>query len=177
LYKEKKLNIILAVLVTASFSIMPHAPSFSPFLAFCFLGHSIFQKKIFPIVACLFVINNYALYLAYDLPFFGPWLYFMLSGYLAVTWFGKVAKDKSLPPALIIFPASFIYWFWTNLGAFLNANVYEKTATGFMTCYIDALPLLNHSMLGDFCWLIIIKMILGELSFRRMGRIFYSRTS
>ncbi len=139
------MNYLLFILLTclAAFSrIAPHPPNFTPILSIalfcgiCFRSKFIFLVPLFSMLISDFFIGYHSVIL---------YVYISL---LIIFFMGKyLSKDKSLYSTLLLSVSSVIIFFIiSNFGVWVIG--YPKTFTGFMACYIAAIPFLSNSLIS-----------------------------
>jgi len=69
-----------------------------------------------------------------------------LAGMLARRWRG------ALPVVAAMLSCSLIFFLSTNFAVWAFGTLYPHTLQGLTTCFIAALPFLDHTVLGDLFW-------------------------
>lgn len=126
------------------------------------------------IIASL-TLSNFILSYMYHWPLFGIWALFMYSGFLGITLLSHYLKQLKSSALWLqvgwVMVCSVGYWLWTNFGVWLE-GWYGYSLQGFITCYMMALPYLNHALLGDVSWFLLCALLLSTyqlLSIFRRG--------
>ena len=133
-------------------------PNFAPVAALALFAGFVFQSWIYAAMVPVAVLAITNIYLGgYD-----DWLV-MLSVYACLilpTVFGKrfLQSDKNeiapvLPVIGFSFAGSLMFFFVTNYAAWLSPW-YPNTWSGFIECYVAALPFFRYTLMGDlfFCF-------------------------
>lgn len=78
--------------------------------------------------------------------------------FIAVLWMGRVLKTESFSSRIVFgsLAGSCLFYLVTNLGVFLQGDLYPPTATGFVECYIMALPFFRNMLIGDVSYTIVL---------------------
>ena len=99
---------------------------------------------------------------------------FTWSAYAATPLIGaivsKIKNAGTVKKALAIEGAGLlsllIFFLWTNLGVVLTTNMYEKSLSGLMASYINALPFLKPQLFSLVFGLPLVLMIVNFLQIR-----------
>jgi hypothetical protein len=156
--------------------ILPHPSCITPLNNFYLHAGSKLTKSMIILVTLLSTcFADIILSYFYNYPIFGLWSLFTYSGFLFVAFLGSKISKKSSCGKLIglLISASFIFWLWTNFGAWLFIPSYSKNLSGLITCYISALPFLENALLGDLFWALIIFVIVYVIPYLalKLGRL------
>ncbi len=112
----------------------------------------ILPANISPLGSFGFFSNNFFLYfltiVAFD--FFKGGFYsgflFTYAGFAGYWFLGKIAKTKT--QKIVLLPtASLLFFLVSNFGVWLSW--YPHTASGFLECYLLALPFYKNTLIGD----------------------------
>jgi len=138
-------NYLLFILLTffAAFSrFAPHPPNFTPILSIAlFCGISFRNKYIFLIPLFSMVISDF--FIGYH-----SVIMFVYVSLLIIFLMGKyLAKENSFNSMIILSLSSAIVFFIiSNFGVWIVG--YPKTISGFIACYIAALPFLLNTLIS-----------------------------
>lgn len=82
-----------------------------------------------------------------------------------------------LSSALASIGGSFIFFLISNLGVWLVGELYPMTVSGFVECYVMAIPFFVKSLLGDFVFgtVMLVAVSSAILRFRETLRLSYAR--
>jgi hypothetical protein len=155
--KFKKIKILefiialLFVLIGIGFRVIPHAPNFTPIAAIALFGGVYFSKKIAFVLplAAMFVSDIF-------LGFYEPKVMAAVYGsfFLCVVLGIWLKKNKNWSSILgSSFLTAFIFFFVTNFAVFAFTPWYAKTFSGFLQCYLMALPFFRNTLLGDIFYI------------------------
>lgn len=139
------MNYLLFILLTffAAFSrFAPHPPNFTPILSIAlFCGISFRNKYIFLIPLFSMVISDF--FIGYH-----SVIMFVYVSLLIIFLMGKyLAKENSFNSMIILSLSSAIVFFIiSNFGVWIVG--YPKTISGFIACYIAALPFLLNTLIS-----------------------------
>lgn len=136
---------ILIILAAAGIRLLPHPANFVPIGALALFGGSYLPKKYALTIP-------FAVMFASDM-FLGihstmPYVYgsFILISLVGISLKNRVNFTNVLLASL---SASVFFYLITNLGVFLSTNLYPKTATGLLECFMMAIPFFRNTLLGD----------------------------
>ena len=151
--------------------LIPHPPNITPMLALCLLSTRWFSPRL-ALLASLgtWISSDIALSLIYHYPMASWWSYFSVSGMAGVVLLGAFAASKSRSPTMwfvTLGVGSVSFWLWSNLGVWLYSGFYTHTVPGLQACYINALPFLGRSLVGDFIWGAVLYKVLEISSLER----------
>jgi len=138
--------------------LIPHVPNVTPLLGLSlFSGANLARWQAWLTLIITLAVSDIFLALIYGYPIFSFWSLFTYSGFIAVMFLGayggKVfSRWRSL---LYVTAASLGFWLWTNFGVWLTSNLYVKTLSGLMQCYVMALPFLRNEIIGDLVWSVV----------------------
>lgn len=153
---NSRLQYIIAfvLMFIASFSrLIPHPLNFAPIAAIALFGGVYFDKKFAIIVPLAsLVISDYFLGFYSEI----VWVYgsFALVGILGL-W---LKNHKTLPMiAGTTFLGSIIFFIVTNFGSWLMmSDVYSRSFSGIINCYIAAIPFFRNSLAGDLFYVTVL---------------------
>lgn len=146
---------------------LPHPPNFSPVLGAALFSGSVFASRrlafFIPLAALLisdFLLGYYDgiafVYGAYMLTVaLGVWIQASVNGRVVgqedARVVGQGARLRVVATlAAATLAASTVFFFLSNFGVWLFSGLYEKTWTGFVQCYMMALPFFHHTVISTF---------------------------
>ena len=146
------------VFLTALARLIPHAPNLAPVAALALLGGSFYKfpkSLIMPLGAM--AISDLIIG-------FSPWpitlsVYGSFTIIALVGTFLRQPKIWKLP--LTALSSSLLFYIITNFAVWLTSGMYQQTFQGLVYCYINALPFLKNTIIGDFAYTIIIFLVLN----------------
>mgnify|MGYP001559821266 FL=1 len=135
------------ILLGVVFRIIPHIPNFTPIAAMALFGGVYFSKKtafVLP-VSAMFISDIFLGF--YDLKIMAAvYLSFIFCVVLGF-WLKKNKKWHTILGSSLL--TAFIFFFITNFAVFAFTPWYAKTFSGFLQCYLMALPFFKNSLMGD----------------------------
>ena len=142
---KKLISPFLIIFLAVLMRLVPHIPNFAPISAMALFGGVYINKKhalIVPLLAML--VSDFFLGFHKGIPFvYGS---FLLIGLIGI-W---LREHKSLRNILAAtFFSSLLFFIITNFGVWLIGEIYPKTFSGLIQCYIFALPFFRNTILGD----------------------------
>ena len=131
--------------------LLPHLPNLAPVAASAlFVGTVLHRRALAPLVPlAVLAISDSVLgfdgwrlsvftYIASVIPALLP----MLSG--------RLRAPGMFAPVMIV--CSLLFFDITNFGVWAFSGMYPLTVDGLLTCYVAALPFLQHTIVGDLLW-------------------------
>lgn len=144
--------VVLGFIVTCR--VIPHIANFSPMICVALFAGSIFIRRIAVAVVMLgMLLSDMLLAQIFHYPMVGSWSLFTYSALLAIVALGlrsNIAQQRLTLGIVTVLGSNLGFWLWTNFGSWLTN--YRHTVDGFVTCYIAALPFLQHSTLSALVW-------------------------
>ncbi|MFA6454220.1 MAG: DUF6580 family putative transport protein [Microgenomates group bacterium] len=136
---------ILIIFTLVAIRLLPHPANFVPIGALALFGGSYLPKKYALTIpfAVMFVSD---MFLGFHSTM--PYIYgsFILISLIGITLKNRVNFTNVLLASL---SSSILFYLITNLGVFISTNLYPKTATGLLDCFIMAIPFFRNTLLGD----------------------------
>lgn len=157
---NKRILLITGLLLLAAISRMiPHPFNFAPIGAMSLFGAAYFSNKrlafILPLLAFFvsdLLVNN-ILYADYYSSFvlISPGFYWTYGAMIAIVVAGifilkKVNFKRVIGGAL---SASVLFFIISNFGVWISTPTYDLTLSGFIACYVAAIPFFHMTVLGD----------------------------
>ena len=139
--------LIFALLLIGSISrLVPHAPNFTAVTAMALFAGAYLkpQYALWLPALVLFVTDLFLGFHSTMVFVYGAMMIVGLFSYWGLSQ--KVEGVKVLGSSLV---GSLIFFVITNLGVFLVDGMYSKNLTGFVECYVMALPFLKNQLAGD----------------------------
>ena len=139
------MNSLLFILLTffAAFSrLAPHPPNFTPILSVAlFCGSSFRNKYIFLVPLFSMIISDF--FIGYH-----SVIMYVYISLLIIFLLGKyLAKENSFKSTIVLSLSSAVLFFIiSNFGVWIVG--YPKTISGFITCYVAALPFLLNTLIS-----------------------------
>ena len=139
------MNYLLFILLTffAAFSrLAPHPPNFTPILSIAlFCGISFRSKYIFLIPLFSMLISDY--FIGYH-----SVIMYVYISLLIIFFIGKyLIKENSFNSTMFLsLSSAIIFFIISNFGVWIVG--YPKTISGFVACYVAALPFLSNTLIS-----------------------------
>jgi hypothetical protein len=140
------LFVVLAILLR----LIPHVPNSVPVGALALLLGSTLPKKTAMIVTILtmlvtdYIIGFHSVIL---------WVY---GSYALITLLPKAQQKMKISHQFSYsIVASLMFYLVTNFGVWIATPMYEKTMSGLLASYWNALPFLRNTMLGDMLYTLV----------------------
>ena len=161
----KNSNIIFYVLLSVLSRLIPHPANMTAMTNLSlYAGARLGRRTALVMTVASLFLSNWYFSIIYHYAFFSITSFFMFSGFIGITLFGRHAiKDttlKNIFPTVLV--ASFGYWLWTNLGVWLQGS-YPMSLSGLMTCFVMALPFLKNALIGDVAWMLVVFGLLDKM--------------
>lgn len=141
--------------------LIPHIPN-STATMFCFFMLTQLLRPAATILTVLVmaVISDVLISYFFHYPAFGYWSFFTYTGWISVAVFSFVKPQLTLRNSLFfIFGCSLVFWIWTNLGVWLLSDLYAKTWSGLIVCYVAAIPFLQNELFADLVYVAALTII------------------
>jgi hypothetical protein len=162
-----KLAILTGIILTAALTrLLPHPMNFSPIAAMALFGGAYFGKRttalFIPLAALWFsdlVLNNTVYDSFYEgFTWITPSFYWSYGVFALLALTGTYFLQKPTATRVMgsSLGASFLFFFVSNFGVWLESGMYPKTATGLAACYAAGLPFLNNTIMGDLVYTSIL---------------------
>jgi hypothetical protein len=158
LWKDKK-NLLAVgwILFAVVARLIPHPPNVTPMNSMALFGGAKLPRALaLAITLGALVCSDVLLAWLHGHSVFGWWSLFTYSGFALLVLAGS--KLGSSPTGLrlggFLAGGSLFFWLWTNFGVWLSSahGMYPQTLAGLVQCYVQALPFLGYSLLGDLAW-------------------------
>ncbi len=137
----------IGVIILALFRILPHPPNFTPLMATALFGGRYFSNVklafIIPIVS-LFVGDIFIGFHSLMIPVYGSFIISILMGIFLKR------RSSLINIAGVTFFSSIQFFIITNFAVWLLLQTYPKNIQGLITCYVNSLPFLKNSLMGNF---------------------------
>lgn len=149
----------MAVILLACLSrLIPHPANMTALTALAVLGPSyVSRRQVLVGLMFILLISDSLLAWHYQSSVFGSWSLFSYSGFCLIALLAPRSRFIALPLS------SVFYWLWTNLGVWLSASLYPLTVSGFLSCYLAAIPFLRNALVGDLIWYAVLFLSVNTL--------------
>lgn len=130
--------------------LVPHVPNMAPVAAIALFSGAYLNRKMVPWVPLIIMILSDLVIGLHDVvPY--TWGAFVLVGFI-----GMWLKERKTPANILaatVFSA-LVFFVISNFGVWLAW--YPRTADGFVSCYINALPFLRNTMAGNLVFSLLL---------------------
>lgn len=165
--KAEFLIALVFILIGISLRFLPHPPNFSPVTAIALFGGVYFSRKIALIVPIIVLIISDIFIGYYELTLmasvYGSFLLVVGLGF----WLKKRKKWYNILGCTLF--GSLLFFIITNFAVWAFTPWYDKTISGFIQCYLMALPFFKNALLGN---LVFVPIFFGAYE---MARKLYQR--
>jgi hypothetical protein len=151
-----KRSIVLAGIVVAAAlaRLVPHPPNVTPIAAMALFGGACFANRkmayLLPLAAMLLsdLVLGCTRYGLWSLLAIQPVVYACI---LATTALGRLIQDRRSPWQVGAATLAGSLWFFavTNFAVWAAGQLYPRTGSGLVACYVAAIPFFRNSLLGD----------------------------
>ncbi|RAP31596.1 hypothetical protein DID78_00405 [Candidatus Marinamargulisbacteria bacterium SCGC AG-343-D04] len=143
--KKETLLILGLIILVSLFRFIPHPPNMTPVIAISILSVAYFNKKYLQwgLPLLIMVITDVFLGFHALIPFvYGAILLAGLGGHI-------LRKKYSFINSLgVSFLGSIIFFLVSNFGVWLVGDMYPKTMTGIISCYVAAIPFFHNTLIS-----------------------------
>ncbi|MFN5318514.1 MAG: DUF6580 family putative transport protein [Bacteroidia bacterium] len=180
--KPNLLLILGAVLVASVFRLIPHYPNFTPIAAIALMGGAFIGNRwisiLVPLLAML--VSDYLTLVFVNAGWTTPYEYFTSVGTLFIyasiiattilgRWNGRpqnenfISKSYSGKLAFNALAAAVIFFVMSNIGVWLNGDIFATNAEGLSATFIAALPYFGYNLTGNLVYAFLFFGILEVL--------------
>jgi hypothetical protein len=151
--KQNQIVIGTVLILAAAFSrLIPHPMNFAPITAIALFGGMYFDRRIAPVLPlAALIISDYFLGMYAGI----IWVY---SAFLLVTFLGMAVPRKRSVGLIAgsTLAGSVLFFVVTNFGVWASGSLYPMTMSGFVDCYIAAVPFFRNSLAGDLFYVTVL---------------------
>ena len=140
--KQKENLIILFILISVWFRLIPHLPNFTPVTSLALFSGLMLKRKWLSISIPLVAMMLSDLVLGFSS--ISIWVYL---GFVLVTTIGWFLNKMNIKSILL---SSLIFFIISNFGVWMLD--YSHTFEGLIMCYTLAIPFFGYSIIGDLFW-------------------------
>ena len=166
----KRLIAVTWIVFATTARLIPHVANLSPFNSLIMVMSSQYVRRTSVLMTLMtLLISDLCLALIKGYPVFGFWTLFTYSGFALVAVSAQWLKS----PRSLLMMCSYgvcmttLYWLWTNFGTWLSGQLYTHSWLGLVTCYVDAVPFLERSLLSVLIFLPICMTALHAVKGRQ----------
>lgn len=155
------LKVAIGVLIALSASrFIPHPPNFTSLLALSFYIPAVFGIRYIPVVV-------FALFFTDLIIGFHSTMLFTSGSIILIGLISKYFNKSIIFRIFGAFIGAVIFFFVSNFGVWLG-GAYGNDLSGFLTCYILAIPFFGFSVLSTLIFSVIIETLYKFLSLEKI---------
>ena len=151
--------IIIALVVVALSRLIPHMHNFTPIGAIAlFSGAYILSKRLsFLLPLGILLFSDILLELVHGTGFYRD-MVFVYGSFAVVVTIGYLLRGREQRQTIMVASlcSSLIFFFITNFGTWLMYDLYPKTGSGLLACYIAGIPFFKGTVMGDLFYSLIL---------------------
>jgi hypothetical protein len=146
---NKYILAIVMITIAAAMRLVPHAPNFTPIAAMALFGGAYFNDKR----------------LSYTVPFLAMFISDLVIGFHSLMWavylsfaiivaMGFLLRENNsiIKTAGVALASSVLFFIVTNFAVWATGSFYAKDVTGFVQCYVAAIPFFQYNVIGDLLY-------------------------
>jgi hypothetical protein len=138
--------LVTAILMAATFRLLPHPPNFSPIAAMALFGGAFMPRKALGILVPLAAMLLSDLVLGFHASM--PFVYAAVALTSVLGWW--LATNRTLGRVgIAAVLASVLFFLVTNFGVWASQDMYPHTLAGLGACFVAALPFFQNTLAGD----------------------------
>lgn len=153
--KPRFLTLVGMILAAAMTRLLPHPPNFAAIGATALFGGVQLESK-----PAAFAVPLVAMILSDVLLGFGfhPVLPFVYGSFALIVCVGRLVRRRRSPLTIggAALTGSVLFFVVTNLGVWLEGDLYPRTLSGLVTCYVAALPFFGNTLAGDAVYTVLL---------------------
>jgi hypothetical protein len=155
-----KIKFIISALVIVSLArLLPHMPNFTPVGAIAlFAGTYIANKRLaFFIPLAILFVSDILLEIFHGNGFYA-YMPFVYASFAIVVAIGFLLRGREQRQTIMVasLVSSLLFFFITNFGCWLMYDLYPKTGSGLVSCYVSAIPFFRGTVMGDLFYNLIL---------------------
>lgn len=155
------------ILVAALTRLVPHPANFTPVTAIALASGAYFGRKswgLFISVASLFISD---LIIGVYPGMFLNYLTMILIAYVG-SEYCRSLKIKEVIGSTVL--GSILFFVISNFGVWFFSPLYDRTFSGFVTCYVNAIPFFGNTLAGDLTYSAVIFSAVYLVTSRRTAQ-------
>jgi hypothetical protein len=149
------------ILSAAAMRLVPHPPNVTPIGAMALFAGAYFATKrtavLVPLAAMY--LSDLALgFFVYDFGWFHRFMPFVYAGFVVTVCLGLLIRHRVTPLTVggAALAGSVLFFIITNFGVWLVSDLYPKTATGLVSCYVAAIPFFRNTLAGNAFYTLVL---------------------
>ena len=166
---KPRFTFLTSVVVAAAVSrLIPHPPNFTPMIALALFGGAYFTDKrtayVVPFAAM--VLGDIGLPFLNGYEFFATMRLVVYGSFGLITALGFLLRQdvKLLNVVAASVAGSIVFFIITNFAVWAGGHLYPMTMSGFVACYIAAIPFFNNTLLSA---LLYSAVLFGSVEFAK----------
>jgi hypothetical protein len=138
--------LLTAIVFAAALRLVPHPPNFTPIGAMALFSGAYLGRRPLAFAAPLAAMLLSDVVLGF---YSGMWVTYLAVA--LVTLLGSLALQKRTPVrvGLAAVAGSVLFFAVSNFGVWATSGMYPHTASGFVACYVAAIPFFQNTLAGD----------------------------
>lgn len=142
--------------------ILPHPANMTPIISVCLWAGRLYFKPIaLLIVLSGYCISDLCVSWWFSFPLFGSWVLFNALSYTIIIFaLSPVIRLGCIGNYGLVLGGSGAFWLISNLGVWLTGTMYSHDLNGLTVCYINAIPFLVLSVIGDLFWMVVLSQFI-----------------
>ncbi len=142
---------LVLVLAAAASRVVPHPWNCTPVIGMALFGGAKFRRTWWAVLVMLASLALGDVVLGF-FPYPGMlWVYGTISTLVLV---GTLLKNRRgvVPPIVAALAGGFVFYLVTNFGVWAAGQLYPRTASGLVACYVAGLPFYGNQVVGDLAF-------------------------
>ena len=150
---NKAVLAIVLILLAASSRLIDHMANFTPVLAIAIFGGALLKRQLaYVLPLAIMLISDFAIELIRPGEGFYPGqIYVYISFLLVAALSSGVLRKRNRQPEWILgtsLGSSLVFFLVSNFGAWVSLPMYEKSFSGLLMCYQNAIPFMRGEVLS-----------------------------
>ena len=148
-------------LILAASRFIPHPPNFTSLIALSFYVPAIMGRKfIIPLIFSFFITD---LFIGIH-----NTILFTYGSILVISFTTNFFSNNRTYRIIGVLTGSLIFFIITNLGFWLNGELYPLTPQGLWICYVMAIPFFSQTLISTIIYSAIIETLLHSKNFLKL---------
>lgn len=149
---QKLINPFLIISIATLLRLLPHPANIAPIGALALFGGAYLNKK-YAIVVPLLAMFLSDIVLGFHDTILFVYGSFVIAGFIGI-WLRNHMSFQTIIAATLA--SSLLFYLITNFGVWVVGSLYPKTVSGLLESYINAIPFLRNTLLGDLFYVGVI---------------------
>lgn len=139
---------VIVIAVAVLYRLFPHIPNVAPITALALYSGVYLDKKVALILPLTIMLIS-DLFVGFHQTMLFVYGSFVITSVIGV-WLKMHQSLRNIVGATVL--SSVLFFIITNLGVWLEGQMYMRTMEGLITCYYMALPFFRNTFLGDLMY-------------------------